>query len=180
VVIDAKAHRWTVKGLFFGVLLGMLAILVVPPAQAQETSYDLDRIKAKKQIVEVLDAEGNSLGYGEFRTQIAISRDGRISGKVQLDMPAVTVQFNPTDFTIEKGSPWEVIEVVLNGRFEVTAEGHTQSSTGTVTIKEVITSDPTSSSDWGSPNVMGYDFLADSAEAIDGITLAAVTELPVR
>jgi len=35
VLIDAKAHRWTVKGLFFGVLLGMLAVLAVLPAQAE-------------------------------------------------------------------------------------------------------------------------------------------------
>jgi len=161
-----KQQYWYAAALCLVGLLVSLTVLAVLPAQAQETTFVLKRIRAKKQSVEVLDAEGNSLGHGEFRAQISNNRGGRISGKAELRMPAVTFQFNPTDITINKQVP---LEVVLNGRFVVTAGGQTQTSAGTITLKEGITSD-----------LIIWDWPDDLPPTIDAASLAAVTELRFR
>jgi hypothetical protein len=70
--------------------------------------------------------------------------------------------------------------VEINGRFEVTKDGQTQTCDGTVTITEQKTSDLTCSSGGDGAFVMGYDFTSDAAEAIDGASLSFVSELRFR
>jgi len=157
--------RFAVLSAFAGLLVSLTGLAVLP-AQAQETTIVLERISAKKQSVEVLDAEGNSLGYGEFQAQISISHVGQISGMAELNMPTMTVQFNPTDLVLNKQVP---LEMVMNGQFEITTDGQAKIFAGSIALKEGITSD-----------LRIWDWPDDPLSTIDAAALAAVTELRFR
>ena len=161
-------------GLFVSV-----TVLAVRPAQAQETSYDLDRIKAKKQSVEVLDAEGNFLGTGEFQAQISTGRGGQITGQASLKLGYVltqsiydSVNLYPTNLErilYEDGVP---VGLVLSGRIEETRDGRTYSTSGgIITLKRGITSNL---------EIWQWEKTIDTGSPFDKASLAAETELRLR
>jgi hypothetical protein len=175
MIINNNVHLCLKVAISLVGTLVSLTVVAVLPAQAQEEEFSLvfESIHVESQSVEVLDPEGNSLGDGEFRAQMLIGGDGRISGKAAIDLDNGEISITSPNITLttviyEDGNP---VGVVFSGRIEETWDGQTYTSAGTITLKRGITSELT---------IWEWEKEIDTGSPIDTASLAAVTELRFR
>lgn len=104
---------------------------VDPPLQREAVLVTFQKLQIRYQSVEVRDPEGAVLGVGDVRANVSGSSNGRTNGKVELEMPNLSLLMRFTDaappeiFFDENGEP---IEVILTGWLEATQDGRTERS----------------------------------------------------